>query len=398
MEESFAASYREGQLSLESFTGNVTLETLRDSIRNPCGETIPVSGGGWSGNGGGSGTGNGGGTGDGGGAGDGGSNGGPGTGGGGSGIGNEQEVPGDLEGSPCDPVAMINCLTNYGGAVWDDSDCTCIISPRYFRVGNTTVVTNLGFRRGNPCGQEEELIGSVGIMDGGLVNNHEDNCNKLKQMSDNNAVKASLESLEEKQNLLDREYGYYYTVDEDGDYVVTEMNGVPLLLHPEQIPTIPFPEGQNAVAAAHTHLNDYNKYVPMFSVQDIAYLFQLADQHQREDGSFKDYSDYVFYVATAEGTYAMKIEKFTVFRAIIRNKYDKDRDFMNNLNNRYLKRDPMESLESYEKDFLEFINQSFGITGNSNLGIALYKADEDLTNWNKLTLDNNGDILSIPCQ
>ena len=48
--------------------------------------------------------------------------------------------------------------------------------------------------------------------------------------------------------------------------------------------------------------------------------------------------------------------------------------------------------QSHKNDLEKYFLQRF-----AQYGIQLFKADNDLSNWNKLSLNNSSQVLSIPC-
>lgn len=81
------------------------------------------------------------------------------------------------------------------------------------------------------------------------------------------------------------------------------------------------------------------------------------------------------------------IDMFDDFARPLRNKYER---FVDNIT-----KIPEGADSDYQRAFLKFIT-NFNGTG-SNAGISLYRADEDLTVWRKLTLNEDDEIIPVPC-
>lgn len=125
----------------------------------------------------------------------------------------------------------------------------------------------------------------------------------------------------------------------------------------------------------------------MFSHDDIPILRNFGTKYDYGGGS-PNYSIPVNMLISKNGTYAIKIDRWGVFNAMmidIYNNDDKKEIFRKKIEKRYSKfRDinhlPNGTVNDYEKTFLEFINKDY------YLGISLYKLSEDMNKWTKLTL------------
>jgi len=73
---------------------------------------------------------------------------------------------------------------------------------------------------------------------------------------------------------------------------------------------------------------------------------------------------------------------------------DKFKDFHNKLEKNYTKVERMHqgSTFQYHKEFLKLFNQE------NNAGISLYKMNQDLTGWNRISLNENGSpVFTFSC-
>lgn len=229
---------------------------------------------------------------------------------------------------------------------------------------------------------------------------HEKNCEKLNQQAQ--AINESLIDLSAKAGLNDKEYAYYYNVNNEvneNNEIIENYTSTEICNHPPCTPigsnsfSVPFPEGQNAVAVAHTHPDDGLGYL-MFSPQDIQYLWALALRHQPATPP-RVASVYTLYLVTERGNYALKIDNFIQFHSFMTAKYNAD--FVKKLEQKYEERNvvgPMPTMADFEKDFLEFV-KSYSSSGG--MGLSLYKTNDNFSEWNKLSLNENNDVASTPC-
>jgi hypothetical protein len=166
---------------------------------------------------------------------------------------------------------------------------------------------------------------------------------------------------------------------------------------------------QNNYGGLHLHPNDGNGH-PFFSPEDILNLWKFSNSYN--SGTTVDPSLFVHVLVSTKGVYALKIDDPEVFNELgdIYNDYkDADGDgtnkvaeFVRPLKNAYNKfKDsssgyPIGSDSQYETAFLKFMN-NFNGDGNK-IGISIYKANNDLTGWSKLTIDENtGSSTPTPC-
>ena len=389
MTPQFQEDYSAGRLGFERFSGSVTMNTITADGGFPCNDTptvpAPVSGGIGNGAGG---------------AGSGGNGGGGGTGTGtGSGTGSGSGSGG---GSGSTYQALVNAqfmqmqiavgtrdnAGDSGDDTEDDEDgnvewIEVSKSPRYFRTA--PIPPNIS-NPSNPCGDGQD----VGILEPN-AGSDEDNCISLKVQSRDENIIDAFEDLNVKQGYNGREYGY--AIGKNGEnFTVSEIENSPPYGQASGF-AMPFPPSSlNAIVVMHTHPNDYLGYL-MFSPQDIYYFYNIIAKHVPPEGGFKKPSDYSLMMITSQGTYALKIDDRTKLLAAIL-LYNKK--FQDELEFAYQSRQPMDPISHFEKDFLKFI-------GKRDIGISLYKADEDFSNWNKLTLRDNGntndgdDVIYTPC-
>ncbi|WP_299128330.1 hypothetical protein [uncultured Winogradskyella sp.] len=234
------------------------------------------------------------------------------------------------------------------------------------------------------------------------------NCNQLNKLLEDYPVSPPLKSpraaIVDLKNKLssNNEEGYSFVS-------LSNSNPKAALVTNTNPYTINYKNAPNVYGGAHTHQNN-NKKHPIPSGGDILALLGFSQQY---NGPFAEPSLFEHITVTAQGVYAIKIEdmqKFLQLLSILNDRDDANNDgideFLNfdeALATKYQKYDANDNSETiagspteYQREFLKFIADYDG--NGSSIGIALYKADSALTQWNKLTLNDNTNIVeSTPC-
>ena len=168
-----------------------------------------------------------------------------------------------------------------------------------------------------------------------------------------------------------------------------------------------YPNFPNVFGGIHTH-PDNNKIIPIFSPDDIRSL--LAFSQNYNNGNTDDKSLFVHILVGSTGNYAIKIDDIIKLQQIA-NIFLDDKDAngdgadelrllyrrYDNLFDKYYNEMTSQFIGSdtdFQKAFLQFITEKY------DFGISLYEANDDMTNWNKLTLNHSSNIPSvdsIPC-
>ena len=131
--------------------------------------------------------------------------------------------------------------------------------------------------------------------------------------------------------------------------------------------------GGNFIGASHTHPISSSGYYPMFSLDDIEYLFNVSRKHNT-NGQPKDYSIYVLTLTVPSGVFAIKIKDPLKFYTNFNQKRKLIKDI---IQTEYEKLKPGGNMDKFKLAFLDVVNEL-------DLGISLYEATEDLTQWNEL--------------
>ena len=146
----------------------------------------------------------------------------------------------------------------------------------------------------------------------------------------------------------------------------------------------------------------------MFSFGDVIDLLEWSNNYN--PNSTNQSPILVHYLVTYQGVYAIKIENLAILQqlqSILNDKYDENGDLIDEIEkfNEKIERrfsryqdgmdEPNGSPSEYEREFLKFMADFDG--NGSRLGISLYKADNALTNWDKLSLKEDESIEPTPC-
>ena len=195
--------------------------------------------------------------------------------------------------------------------------------------------------------------------------------------------------IEDAESPINYETAYRFLKDQNGQYtnewVTPNTNSGSI---------IPIKAGGNAYGGAHIHTN---WLFPMYLWSDVFVLynmFKYGDSHVR--------NEVVYLLVTKEcltcsqvKVYALKIDNFISFRAKIISDMNNPETigFTDEQKVRYANRKFQEKFNNetnYERMFLEYF---------ADHNISMYKANEDLTDWSKLSLSGSSiqSITEIPC-
>ncbi|THD33724.1 hypothetical protein [uncultured Flavobacterium sp.] len=220
-----------------------------------------------------------------------------------------------------------------------------------------------------------------------------DPCKELKKMMQNTKIEESYtgpNGLKSKVNE-NIEYGFAFkrTPGYDDVEPITRNYANPTTLNMTNF------IGGKYYGASHTHINYVtSENVPMFPAPDIDYLFKVAAKYDWEGVTprNRDYSIFVFTLTVPQGTYAIKIKDWLKFTYVMNNSV-RYGEFKQKIEREYNKIDNS-NIDKLIKTLLKIMN-------DSNLGVGLYEAEQDFSNWKELTLSNptdvNSQIKETPC-
>ena len=129
----------------------------------------------------------------------------------------------------------------------------------------------------------------------------------------------------------------------------------------------------------------------MFSHDDVAILSGFYTRHNFiGNNGVADPTIPVHIVVTNQGIYAISADDHVSIQKLLDIYSNKDsrKKFINDIGKRYDKLAdentllPIGYLQNYQKTFLEFLKEN-------DLNISLYNANDDLTGWTKLSLNND---------
>lgn len=245
-----------------------------------------------------------------------------------------------------------------------------------------------------------------------VIDNDIKNCKELQNdlKEPENPITLPQKSIREalmdlKQQITDNvdvtagESGYHLITTVSGD---RKANPIP---NAGTLNTIRYRTFPNIYGGGHLHARN-GKAFPMFSFGDVIDL--LAWSNNYTGSTHKPIL--VHYLVTYQGVYAIKIDNLEVLQQlqpILDDKDDANGDgidlileYNKKIENEYSKYqdnmdEPNGSPSQYEREFLKFM-ANFDGTGNG-LGISIYRANNDVTSWEKLTLNDDESIGKAPC-
>jgi hypothetical protein len=149
--------------------------------------------------------------------------------------------------------------------------------------------------------------------------------------------------------------------------------------------------GLEWIGAFHNHPNPAQGHVPMFSPNDLGWLFVKArnkKRFQEENDQPVDTSDLFLGLVNENDVYCLKIKDITKFMAL----GGKFFEFSKNLINSYKNVGSIASQSELQKEFLKRLNEA-------DIGIGLYEQDST-GNWSEINLnptDVNSNPVKKPC-
>ncbi|WP_157814088.1 hypothetical protein [Olleya sp. Bg11-27] len=240
-----------------------------------------------------------------------------------------------------------------------------------------------------------DCLGDVGVLIGPEIQS--DNCEELSKLFNDFGAINALVDLKANTNQV-AEKGYAIKKNSTtGNYEAPEAT----ITDPNNPNHIPMKNylGNNYIGLFHTHPKASNGWYPMFGPGDIYSLFAIAQLHNN-NGQPKNFSEYVVTLTVPQGTYAIKIKNWTAFSVAMSSKWkgvNGKSGIEKALEDKYLTRNTEDDVSLMEKDLLD-VFKSF------NMGIGLYKANEDLSSWSELVHDLNpvsptlGSPIEQPCE
>ncbi len=296
--------------------------------------------------------------------------------------------------------------------------------------GGSTNGSNSNENNGNSPDDNEDCILDVDgnciddtsslilIDDGDDRSVDEKNCDELQKLFSipnypiTPPLKSPKQAIAHLKTLLDQNGERGYSL----NHLTSNLNAVASWISNPNNNSIRYPYRQNTYGGCHSHQND-GKGDPFFSGQDLLDLLQFKNTYN--NGTLVDPSLFVHVLVSNAGSitnenpvvHAIKIENPVLLQnlqIIVDDHGDADNDgidlvldFSKKIKQKYVEFEdpdtgqPNSDISLYQKALLRFLNDFDG--NGSKTGISLYKANDDLTNWSKLTLSENNNINSDPC-
>jgi hypothetical protein len=226
----------------------------------------------------------------------------------------------------------------------------------------------------NENDEENETLQTIALDDDSIAN--QKNCNELNDLTNHFAIKQQLIGLKsdaENENE-ENERGFSLRKDSQNQTYAT--------------PTITAEYGEisylallNIFGVAHTHPHQSNGANPMFSAMD-AFALKKHNTAFSHDIAGTDESLSVYILVVATGTYAIKINDLEAIEAYAaqfptKGKQKREHKRLNTDYNDHHNPTTGETgdINDFEQEFTQYIQSK---------GISSYKADDDLSGWNRL--------------
>lgn len=220
-----------------------------------------------------------------------------------------------------------------------------------------------------------------------------DPCKELNEMMRNTNIKESYTGPNGLQSKVgeSREYGFAFKRKTGYD----SIQPIPPDYYRPNILNMDAFVGGTYYGANHIHSNPVNTEVyPMFPAPDLLVLFKFAALYDWDGLAprSRNYALFVLTLTVPSGTYAIKIKSFLKIAAVMgdANKYIK---LKRKIENRFKDAGKLNT-DKLIKALLATMNEF-------DVGVGLYEAEADFSNWKELTLSNPNDILSeikkTPC-
>lgn len=254
----------------------------------------------------------------------------------------------------------------------------------------------------NDDDEDPEPEGPIVVIptDPDVINlNHRHNCQELSKLLQDYAVNGTpmspLDAIVSLQNNLSSTFEQGFSlVNVSNSYMATPVQQT----GPDYVV---YRQAANVFGGMHLHQNNGKAY-PMFSGPDVLNLLEFYNQYN--DGSPTAENLPAVVLVTFQGVYAIKIEDLAALQALqpILDDYDDDDNdnndkyekFVEIFNKRYSKHNTNNGggepvinggPNEYQNELLKIFNDYDG--NGTSLGISLYKANQDLTGWTKLSLN-----------
>jgi len=211
-------------------------------------------------------------------------------------------------------------------------------------------------------------------------------CDELNNM---NKEKPYLTMLKYKTNE-EREYGYSYN---------NEPGATEAELHKNSNSHLDIPSGGTIYGCSHTHPNpETTTNLPMFSIPDIMWIgYAYAKHNYPKPPIEKFFTTLTVKNGTEDLHFAIKIDNLPQFMGSVTTYNSMTLNTKERLNrslsNKYTKTDEAGGgYINYAETLYKFLEEK------DIKGVAVYKAEEDLSNWSKLDYNEiTKDVTPIPC-
>jgi len=238
----------------------------------------------------------------------------------------------------------------------------------------------------NPC--ENNITGNAGVLNsaGDCINiANTKPCEKITELLNNSYIKDKIQSINNDATFnLDYEKGFNLN-DYGNGPIATVNNGN---AQETSITVLIDKTNGSSIGFIHTHFNSNKRTSPLFSIEDLRALNAVYQWRKYKQ---KPLENITVILVSPAGVYAMVIKNYVFFA-----------EEGNNLHTEEFRERRKKYYEEFPKD-LNLMPHSDKIEKVvlkqlKKYGVGLFKANDDLSGWNELTLDEQtNNTIPTPC-
>ncbi|TPD67178.1 hypothetical protein [Flavobacterium microcysteis] len=291
---------------------------------------------------------------------------------------------GECAGGVCDKCSI--CLRGFA-----DRLCPPINKQDYYDGGFTKPGGGGGGGSSNPNPNPNPEV----IIEMPLLPHPRDNepCKELNKMIENTKIKDSYVGINGLKSKVNENIEYGFAFKRTPGY--DDVEPIPPDYYRPNVLNMDAFVGGKYFGANHIHSNPVNtETFPMFPAPDLLFLFKVAALYNWDGLTprSRNYALFVLTLTTPDGTYAIKIKNYLKL-AVVMGDSSKYIKMKRKIENRFKDAGKLNT-DKLIKALLVTMNEF-------DVGVGLYEAEADFSNWKELTLSNPNDILSeikkTPC-
>lgn len=300
---------------------------------------------------------------------------------------------GECSGGVCDKCSI--CLRGFADRICPPTDKKDYYDGGFTKPGENSGGGGGGGTNPNPDPETNPDPDAEVIVELPLLPHPRDNdpCKELNKMMENTKIKDSYVGINGLKSKVNENIEYGFAFKRTPGY--DDVEPIPPDYYRPNVLNMDAFVGGKYFGANHIHSNPVNtETFPMFPAPDLLFLFKVAALYNWDGLTprSRNYALFVLTLTTPDGTYAIKIKNYLKLAAVMGD------------SSRYIKM--KRKIENRFKDAGKLntdklIKALLVTMSEFDIGVGLYEAEADFSNWKELTLSNPNDILSeikkTPC-